>query len=115
MTNTQVLKNSPESSGQGSAAKPERVLSDIEFNQFDLPESIMAGLRDAGFTQCTPIQADTLPLVLAGRDVAGQARTGTGKTAAFLLAIFKSLVNDRNPEQAGRDPCRLSETARPAG
>jgi ATP-dependent RNA helicase RhlB len=52
----------------------------------------MDGIRDAGFTVCTPIQAQTLPVALAGRDVAGQAQTGTGKTAAFLVALYQSLL-----------------------
>jgi ATP-dependent RNA helicase RhlB len=52
----------------------------------------MQGIRDAGFTSCTPIQAQTLPLALAGRDVAGQAQTGTGKTAAFLVAMYQALL-----------------------
>ena len=52
----------------------------------------MEGIRDAGFTVCTPIQAQTLPIALAGKDVAGQAQTGTGKTAAFLVALYQSLL-----------------------
>ena len=52
----------------------------------------MEGIRDAGFTVCTPIQAQTLPIALAGRDVAGQAQTGTGKTAAFLVALYQALL-----------------------
>ena len=52
----------------------------------------MQGIRDAGFTQCTPIQAQTLPRALAGHDVAGQAQTGTGKTAAFLVALYHALL-----------------------
>ena len=71
----------------------EQVLTDTRFDTFDLDERIMRGLADAGFDTCTPIQAQTLPLALAGRDVAGQARTGTGKTAAFLLAIFRRLLS----------------------
>ena len=82
----------------------DRVLSDVSFDDFELPEAIRAGLRDAGFERCTPIQADTLPLALAGEDVAGQARTGTGKTAAFLLAIFKKLLHDPDPGSAGHNP-----------
>src|SRR6185503_6010028 len=46
----------------------------------------------AGFTHCTPIQEKVLPLSLAGRDVAGQAQTGTGKTAAFLITLFTRLL-----------------------
>jgi ATP-dependent RNA helicase RhlB len=62
----------------------------------------MEGIRDAGFTVCTPIQAQTLPIALAGRDVAGQAQTGTGKTAAFLVALYQSLLT--HPPSANRSP-----------
>jgi len=58
------------------------------FASFDLPAPVMEGIRAAGFTHCTPIQEKVLPLSLAGRDVAGQAQTGTGKTAAFLITFF---------------------------
>jgi ATP-dependent RNA helicase RhlB len=60
----------------------------------DLPEAVRRGIADAEFTHCTPIQASTLPLALAGRDVAGQAQTGTGKTAAFLIATFTRLLQN---------------------
>jgi ATP-dependent RNA helicase RhlB len=62
----------------------------------------MEGIRDAGFTTCTPIQAQTLPIALSGRDVAGQAQTGTGKTAAFLVALYQSLLT--HPPAANRAP-----------
>jgi ATP-dependent RNA helicase RhlB len=65
----------------------------------------MEGIRDAGFTLCTPIQAQTLPIALAGRDVAGQAQTGTGKTAAFLVALYQSLLT--RPAAAGRTPTSI--------
>ncbi len=52
----------------------------------------MQGIEDSGFSMCTPIQAETLPVALAGRDVAGQAQTGTGKTAAFLIAVYNHLL-----------------------
>jgi ATP-dependent RNA helicase RhlB len=58
----------------------------------------MDGISDAGFTVCTPIQAQTLPIALKGRDVAGQAQTGTGKTAAFLVALYQALLT-RPPAQ----------------
>jgi len=73
-------------------------LSDTPFTDFDLPEPVAAGLRDAGFRLCTPIQAATLPPLLAGRDIAGQAQTGTGKTAAFLVAAFTHLLRRPAPE-----------------
>ncbi len=67
-------------------------LSDVRFDSLDLQPEILAGVKDAGFEFCTPIQAGTLPIALAGKDVAGQAQTGTGKTAAFLLATFHKLL-----------------------
>ena len=69
------------------------------FDSFDLPAPVMDGIRAAGFTHCTPIQEKVLPLSLAGRDVAGQAQTGTGKTAAFLITVFTRLL--RRPRTAG--------------
>ncbi len=67
-------------------------LSDLRYDSLSLPETLARGIADAGFERCTPIQAQTLPLALAGRDVAGQAQTGTGKTAAFLVALFNNLL-----------------------
>jgi len=67
----------------------------------DLPEEVRRGIADAGFTHCTPIQASTLPLALTGRDVAGQAQTGTGKTAAFLIATFTRLLRTPAPTRSG--------------
>ena len=79
-------------------------LSDIEFSSLDLRLEVAAGVKQAGFTHCTPIQALTLPLALAGNDVAGQAQTGTGKTAAFLLVIFQRLLEQAQPDQQRRHP-----------
>src|SRR6202046_3780685 len=64
----------------------------VTFDSLGLEPALMQGIRDAGFTQCTPIQAQTLPRALAGHDVAGQAQTGTGKTAAFLVALYHALL-----------------------
>jgi ATP-dependent RNA helicase RhlB len=64
----------------------------ITFASLGLKPGVMEGIRQAGFVTCTPIQAQTLPLALAGRDVAGQAQTGTGKTAAFLVALYQALL-----------------------
>src|SRR5579864_5228983 len=69
----------------------------VTFASLGLRGEVMQGVRQAGFTQCTPIQAETLPIALAGRDVAGQAQTGTGKTAAFLLALFNRLLSHPAP------------------
>lgn len=67
-------------------------LTDTVFESFDLHPSLLAGLNDAGFVRCTPIQALTLPIALQGHDIAGQAQTGTGKTAAFLVAVLNRLL-----------------------
>ena len=64
----------------------------MTFGSLPLTPAVAQGIVDAGFTYCTPIQAQTLPLALQGRDVAGQAQTGTGKTAAFLVALYQSLL-----------------------
>jgi len=69
-------------------------LSQLTFDSLDIPQSLKQGIAELGFTRCTPIQAQTLPLALAGHDVAGQAQTGTGKTAAFLIALFNRLLTD---------------------
>jgi ATP-dependent RNA helicase RhlB len=69
-------------------------LTETRFSNLELSEAILHSLKEAGFDQCTPIQDKTLPLALRGKDVAGQAQTGTGKTAAFLLATFQYLIND---------------------
>jgi ATP-dependent RNA helicase RhlB len=66
--------------------------SDLSFTGLHLPEPVARGIADAGFERCTPIQAEALPRALAGFDVAGQAQTGTGKTAAFLVALFTHLL-----------------------
>lgn len=68
------------------------------FSELGLAPPLMRGLGELGFQQCTPIQARALPLALQGRDVAGQAQTGTGKTAAFLLAIMHRLLTVAAPE-----------------
>lgn len=78
-------------------AMQEKHLSNQKFTDFDLAPSLLRGLADLGFTHCTPIQALVLPPALAGRDVAGQAQTGTGKTAAFLLTLFNRLINNPLP------------------
>jgi len=74
----------------------------VTFASLGLVDEVMAGIKQAGFVNCTPIQAQTLPIALAGRDVAGQAQTGTGKTAAFLLALYQSLLT--RPPGPNRTP-----------
>ncbi len=66
----------------------------MKFVELNLPETLAKGIADAGFSDCTPIQERTLPISLGGKDVAGQAQTGTGKTAAFLVTLFSRLLAD---------------------
>jgi ATP-dependent RNA helicase RhlB len=69
-------------------------LSQIAFDSLNLPATLKQGIAELGYLRCTPIQAQTLPEALAGHDVAGQAQTGTGKTAAFLVALFNRLLTE---------------------
>ena len=92
----------------------DKPLTDIAFSSFDLHPTLLAGLESAGFTRCTPIQAMTLPIALTGRDVAGQAQTGTGKTLAFLVTVVNRLLTTPGAgrPQAGR-PARADPGADP--
>ncbi len=81
-------------------------MSALQFETLGLAEPLLRSVREAGFKGCTPIQAEALPIALAGRDVAGQAQTGTGKTAAFLLALFNRLLNHPAPANRKKDQPR---------
>jgi ATP-dependent RNA helicase RhlB len=81
----------------------DRILTDLDFQSLDLHPTLQEGLAAAGFERLTPIQARALPLALAGRDVAGQAQTGTGKTLAFLVALMQRLLS--RPARAERRDC----------
>ncbi len=83
-------------------------LTATRFSSFDLDPRILQGLADAGFEYCTPIQAETLPIALSGQDVAGQAQTGTGKTAAFVVATLQRLLTHTPaPERKPNEPRAL--------
>ena len=87
------MPEEPQSSLQLQRAPKPEFLTETRFDEFNLHDEVLAGLNDAGFTYCTPIQAQTLPVSLTGRDVAGQAQTGTGKTAAFLVTVLNGLLS----------------------
>jgi ATP-dependent RNA helicase RhlB len=86
-------------------ASAPRFLTKTRFDSFDIDERIMQGLEATGFQFCTPIQEQTLPVSLEGRDVAGQAQTGTGKTAAFLITLLTRLLEQ--PRQESAEPMAL--------
>lgn len=68
----------------------------MKFNELNLDDSLLSAIAEAGFSEATPIQAQTIPLVLSGVDVIGQAQTGTGKTASFGLPILQE-IDVQNP------------------
>jgi ATP-dependent RNA helicase RhlB len=73
----------------------------MDFRELDLPEPVLRGIEAVGFVTCTPIQEAALPVALKGKDVAGQSQTGTGKTAAFLIAAFTRLLTRPVPARRG--------------
>jgi ATP-dependent RNA helicase RhlB len=68
----------------------------MRFEELEIPAKVLEGIRAAGFTECTPVQSLTLPRALQGKDIAAQAQTGTGKTAAFLIALFSRMIAVRS-------------------
>jgi ATP-dependent RNA helicase RhlE len=76
-----------------------------KFSDFGLAAPILRALQSAGYDAPTAIQAQAIPIILAGRDVLGIAQTGTGKTAAFALPILQRLAADLRPPQ--RKGCRV--------
>lgn len=99
------MSEEPQSPLQIQRAQKPEFLTNTRFDEFDLHAEVLAGLNDAGFVHCTPIQAQTLPISLTGRDVAGQAQTGTGKTAVFLVTLLNRLLS--KPEKSTGLPLAL--------
>ncbi|MGL4185016.1 MAG: DEAD/DEAH box helicase, partial [Thiotrichaceae bacterium] len=88
-------------------------LSQTRFDQLSLNSQLQASLAEAGFDYCSQIQAATLPLSLAGQDVAGQAQTGTGKTGAFLVSVMQRLLDQPLADaQAGTVRCLIMAPTR---
>ena len=69
----------------------------VRFETLDLQPELLKAVEALGFTQCSDIQARSLPITLQGADLIGQAQTGTGKTAAFLLSILNHLLTSPEP------------------
>ena len=69
------------------------------FKDLNLDQRVLDAITDIGFEHCTPIQAETLPFTLACQDLIGQAQTGTGKTAAFLITAIQSMLETPIPEK----------------
>jgi ATP-dependent RNA helicase RhlB len=77
----------------------------MKFKELDLPSQVMRGIEQVGFVDLTPVQEESIPLALQGSDVAAQAQTGTGKTAAFLISLFARL--HKNKPESKRGPRAL--------
>ncbi len=74
----------------------------MSFNQLLTQDPILQAIEEAGYTEPTPIQAQAIPVILAGRDLRASAQTGTGKTAAFILPVLEKLV--KTPAKPGKGP-----------
>jgi ATP-dependent RNA helicase RhlB len=77
------------------------------FHDLNLDERIMRGIYDLGFEYASPIQAESLPITLAGHDIIGKAQTGTGKTAAFLITVMQKLLSSTPQERFASEPRAL--------
>jgi ATP-dependent RNA helicase RhlB len=99
------MSDTPESPTPYPRAEKPEFLTQKRFDGFALPAQLLSALNEAGFTYCTPIQEQTLPISLTGSDVAGQAQTGTGKTAAFLVTVITRILI--LPERDRRLPSAL--------
>ena len=81
--------------------------SSLRFADLGLTEPVMAAVREVGYETPSPIQAATIPALMAGRDVLGQAQTGTGKTAAFALPLLSRLdLSKQTPQVLVLAPTR---------
>jgi ATP-dependent RNA helicase RhlB len=69
----------------------------MNFSELNLPDEVQQGIDHSGFSACTPVQSEVIPRALRGEDVAAQAQTGTGKTAAFLISLLTRMI--KNPVQ----------------
>jgi len=72
---------------------------DLKFSDLNLDKRLLDAISNIGFEYCTPIQAETLPWTLACEDLIGQAQTGTGKTAAFLITAIQTLLETPIPDK----------------
>lgn len=87
--------NAPEQEEPAKQEEPEN-----GFEKLNLPDAVVEAVKRVGFEQPSPIQAQTIPLLMQGRDVVGLAQTGTGKTAAFALPVLSQIDPDKRYPQA---------------
>ena len=88
-------------------AAPESATDELTFARLNLAEPLLRAVTEAGYVKPTPIQAQAIPVVMAGLDVMGGAQTGTGKTAAFTLPILHRMLKHANSSPSpARHPIR---------
>ncbi len=73
----------------------------MNFSELDIPNEVQQGIERSAFTICTPVQEAVIPRALRGEDIAAQAQTGTGKTAAFLISLFSRMTRNPVVDNAG--------------
>ena len=105
--NNKKRSDKPKESWSLKDFKVDAVPDKTRFHDLDLPEAVMHAIHDLGFQYCTPIQAESLPAALRGRDTIGQAQTGTGKSAAFILTILNRLLTVKPEERYASEPRAL--------
>jgi len=81
---------------KSTQASPAQVVNEVLFSSLDLPETLKSTIIRHGYINLTPIQAQGIPAIRAGKDVIGIANTGTGKTAAFLIPLVENILKDFN-------------------
>jgi ATP-dependent RNA helicase RhlB len=106
VTDTAPVPGAAPAPGEAGALPEPRLTTSTTFRSLPIAPEVLQGLDRLGYTHCTPIQERTLPITLAGKDVAGQAQTGTGKTAAFLISVFTRLLRTPPPAKGARSSPR---------
>lgn len=94
-------------SSSDSSANPAEKSATATFRELGLPEQLLKATDELGFSSCTEIQGLSLPVIASGKDIAAQAQTGTGKTAAFLLGSFARLLAQDGGERRKDQPRML--------
>ncbi|XXG89950.1 hypothetical protein AAC387_Pa12g1831 [Persea americana] len=97
---TEISRPTPKSSTEGSGS----YLSQTRFDECSISPSSLKGIKAAGYERMTVVQEATLPIILKGKDVLARARTGTGKTVAFLLPAIEEVVKLPPPDRDQKRP-----------
>jgi ATP-dependent RNA helicase RhlB len=103
-THKETQPQKPAPAWDAGQFSPPALKEKTRFHDLSLPQEILHAVFDLGFQYCTPVQAEVLPSALKGADIRGRAQTGTGKTAAFLIAVFTHFL--QHPAPAPRKPGR---------